>query len=246
MERFELQLAGRSRQDLPSIIEEAAKSLGLVTTQVTTLSTYPGSVHWHFKKGNGRGTLEATYWPERHRAWLSSRSGREAEWIAPAIREFKRLVRKSVRSRVSKRLYSVRRSPIHGRGVFALRRIPKGKRVIEYRGERISPEEATRRYDESMDYPFTYLFEVDESTIIDAEVRGNSARFINHSCSPNCESFNDAGRIFIETLRQISPGEELTYDYQLETEEPVTPRLRAVFGCNCGTRRCRGTLLSVD
>ena len=118
--------------------------------------------------------------------------------------------------------------------------------MIEYRGERISPEEATRRYDESMDYPFTYLFEVDESTIIDAGVRGNSARHINHSCSPNCESLNEGGRIFIETLRQISPGEELTYDYQLETEEPVTPRLRASFACNCGTLLCRGTLLSVD
>ncbi len=144
------------------------------------------------------------------------------------------------------RLYSVRHSPIHGRGVFALRRIPKGTRLIEYRGERISSDEATRRYDETMDYPFTYLFEVDESTIIDAGVRGNSARHINHSCSPNCESLNDGGRIFIETLRQISPGEELTYDYQLETEEPVTPRLREAFACNCGTRRCRGTLLSVD
>lgn len=145
-----------------------------------------------------------------------------------------------------RRLYSVRRSPIHGRGVFALRRIPKDKRVIEYRGERISPEEANRRFDESMDYPFTYLFEVDESTIIDAEVRGNSARYINHSCSPNCESLNDGGRIFIETLRPILPGEELTYDYQLETEEAITPRLKAVYGCNCGTRRCRGTLLNVE
>ncbi len=118
--------------------------------------------------------------------------------------------------------------------------------MIEYRGERISPEEANRRFDESMDYPFTYLFEVDESTIIDAEVRGNSARYINHSCSPNCESLNDGGRIFIETLRPILPGEELTYDYQLETEEAITPRLKAVYGCNCGTRRCRGTLLNVE
>jgi len=92
MERFELQLTGRPRQDLPSIIEEAAKSLGLVTTQVTTLSTYPGSVHWHFKQGTGRGTLEMTYWPERWRAWLSYRSGRDAEWIPPTIREFKRFV----------------------------------------------------------------------------------------------------------------------------------------------------------
>src|SRR3970040_3187122 len=119
MERFELQLEGNARRDLTSASERAPKPRGLLTTQVTTLSKYPGSVHWHFKKGKGRGTLEATYWPERHRAWLSYRSGREAEWIAPAIRAFMRVVRKSVRSPVRKRLYSVRRSPIPDRGAFA-------------------------------------------------------------------------------------------------------------------------------
>jgi SET domain-containing protein len=92
---------------------------------------------------------------------------------------------------------------------------------------------------------FTLLFEVDESTIIDAGVGGNSARYINHSCSPNCEAVNDGGRIFIEALRDIRPGEELTYDYLLETEEPMTPRLQTIFGCNCGTRRCRRTLFNV-
>src|SRR3989304_10109552 len=102
MERFELQLEGYSRRNLPSTIGGAAKALGLLTTQVTTLSKYPGSVHWHFKKGKERGTLEATYWPERHRAWLSYRSGREAGGVAPAIREFKRVVRKSGGSPVSK------------------------------------------------------------------------------------------------------------------------------------------------
>lgn len=117
--------------------------------------------------------------------------------------------------------------------------------MIEYRGERITQEEADRRYDESMQGPFTRLFEVDESTIIDAGVRGNSARYINHSCSPNCESLNEDGRIFIQARRDIRPGEELTYDYQLETEERVTRRLQKLFACNCGSRRCRGTLLKV-
>jgi hypothetical protein len=150
------------------------------------------------------------------------------------------------RRRLPKRLYSVRNSSIHGRGVFALRRIPKGTRVIEYRGERISPEEADRRHEETNQGPFTLLFEVDESTIIDAGVGGNSARYINHSCSPNCEAVNDDGRIFIEALRDIQPGEELSYDYRLETEDPMTPLLQAVFGCNCGAHRCRGTLLNVS
>ncbi len=244
IERVELQLEGNSRQDVRSIIEEAAKTLGLVATQVTTLSTFPGSVHWHFKQGKGRGTLEATYWPDRRRAWLSVRSGREAEWIAPAIRALKRLVATGAKAG-RYRLYSIRNSPIHGRGVFALRRIPKGTRVIEYLGERISQDEATRRYEETTQYPFTFLFEVDETTVIDAGVRGNSARYINHSCSPNCESLNEGGRIYIEALRAILPGEELTYDYRLETEEPMTRRLQATFGCNCGSRRCRGTLLNV-
>lgn len=245
IKRVELQLAGNSRQNVRSTIEHAAKTLGLVTTQVTTLSTFPGSVHWHFKQGKGRGTLEATYWPDRRRAWLSVRSGREAEWIAPAMRALKRLVASGAKAD-RKRLYSIRHSPIHGRGVFALRRIAKGTRVIEYRGERISQDEATRRYEETMDYPFTYLFEVDEDTIIDGQAGGNTARYINHSCSPNCESFNSGGRIFIEAIRNIQPGEELTYDYLLETEEPMTRRLQKMFACNCGTRRCRGTLLNVD
>jgi SET domain-containing protein len=149
------------------------------------------------------------------------------------------------RRRSPKRLYSVRNSPIHGRGVFALRRIRKGTRVIEYRGERISNEEADRRHEETDLGPFTLLFEVDESTIIDAGVGGNSARYINHSCSPNCEAVNEDGRIFIEALRDIRPGEELSYDYRLETEEPMTPELLALFACNCGARRCRRTMLNV-
>jgi hypothetical protein len=144
-----------------------------------------------------------------------------------------------------RRLYSIRRSPIHGRGGFALRRIPKGTRIDEYRGERISDEEATRRYEATMDYPFTYLFEVENGTVIDALAGGNSARFINHSCSPNCESVEDEGRIFIEAIRDIAPGEELTYDYRLETEERKTRRLQQLFACNCGSPRCRGTMLNV-
>jgi hypothetical protein len=145
-----------------------------------------------------------------------------------------------------KRLYSVRHSPIHGRGVFALRRIPRGTRVVEYRGERISQEEATRRHAKRVQDPFTLLFEVDETTVIDAAVGGNSARYINHSCSPNCESVDEDGRIFIEARRDIRPGEELTYDYRLQTEEPITSRLRSLYRCNCGTRRCRGTMLHLD
>ncbi len=137
----------------------------------------------------------------------------------------------------------MRGSPIHGKGVFALRPIATGDVILEYRGERITSDEAATRYENSRGYPFTFLFEVDDDTVIDAEVGGNSARFINHACSPNCEAVDDDGRIFIQARRQIAPGQELTYDYRLEVDEPVTPRLRSLFACNCGGPRCRGTLL---
>src|SRR5260370_26096348 len=108
-------------------------------------------------------------------------------------------------------LFELRSSPIHGQGVFALRRIRKGRRLIEYTGERITPEAADLRYDDdAMDNPHTFLFTVDAQTIIDAAVGGNEARFINHSCDPNCEAVDDGGRIFIETIRNLLPRAELS------------------------------------
>jgi SET domain-containing protein len=87
------------------------------------------------------------------------------------------------------------------------------------------------------------LFTVDKKTVIDAIRRGNSARWINHSCSPNCEALDDEGRIYIEAVRNIHPGEELTYDYNLLLEEPHTPAAKREYSCYCGEGRCRGTLL---
>jgi hypothetical protein len=95
----DLPLDETSRVDLRQVIEEAAQASGLVTTHITTLAKYPGCIHWHFKHGKGSGTLEATYWPDQKRAWLSYRSGREADWIAPAIQRMKRIVEKRVKSR---------------------------------------------------------------------------------------------------------------------------------------------------
>ncbi len=140
------------------------------------------------------------------------------------------------------RRISVRRSPIHGMGVFALRNIRKGERIIEYTGERISHREADRRYpdDES---PHTMLFIVDKKIVIDATHAGNSARWINHSCRPNCESVDEKKRIFIEAMRDIRRGEELTYDYNLVLDERHTPKAKRENPCFCGHKRCRGTLL---
>ena len=141
-------------------------------------------------------------------------------------------------------LFVVRRSRLHGKGAFAARRIRKGRRIIEYIGERISHEEADRRYAPDGKGPYhTFLFTVDKHTVIDAAVGGNKARFINHSCDPNCEAVEEDGRIFIEAIKNIQPGVELTYDYGFETDEPITEEDRRMYPCRCGAPNCRGTIL---
>jgi len=138
----------------------------------------------------------------------------------------------------------VRASPLHGLGVFAARRIPKGTRIIEYLGERVSHAEADRRYeDKDAGDAHTFLFIVDERTVIDAGVGGNEARFINHACDPNCESVIENRRVFIDALRAIEPGEELTYDYQIQREPDDPPDVDAIFACRCGSQYCRGSML---
>ena len=106
-------------------------------------------------------------------------------------------------------LFEVRHSPIHGYGVFALRRIRKGTTVTEYLGDRISHAEADRRYEsKTADDNHTFLFTVDGRTVIDGGVGGNDARYINHGCDPNCESATANRRVFIEAIRTIEPGDE--------------------------------------
>lgn len=114
----------------------------------------------------------------------------------------------------------VRNSKIHGKGVFAAKRIPKGTRVIEYLGDRISHAEADARYeDHDPNDNHTFLFIVDKKTVIDAGVKGNAARFINHSCDGNCESVIEQSRVFIETTRVVEAGQELGYDYEIGREK---------------------------
>jgi len=141
-------------------------------------------------------------------------------------------------------LYEVRRSNVHGLGVFATRRIAKGTRIVEYLGERVSHKEADRRY-ESKDEndSHTFLFIVDSRTVIDAGVDGNDARYVNHSCDPNCESVVEGRRVYIESIRAIEPGTELTYDYQIQREDDDPPNIDEVFACRCGFAQCRGTML---
>jgi SET domain-containing protein len=141
--------------------------------------------------------------------------------------------------------YRLRRSPVHGSGLFATRNIPKGAHVIEYVGERISHAEADRRHaDKDPNDGHTFLFTIDSKTVIDAAVGGNDSRFINHSCDPNCEVVLDDGRPMVEAIKDIEPGEELAYDYNLTRDDDDSPEIAKVFACRCGTAKCRGTMLA--
>ena len=139
----------------------------------------------------------------------------------------------------------VRRSRFHGRGVFTTRRIPAGTRVLEYTGERISYAEAARRYDDGgAPHAHTLLFTVDRRTAIDGAIGPGIARYVNHSCQPNCGTFVERGRIFIETVREVPAGAELTYDYRMHRPRPLPRDWRRRYACRCGAPRCRGTMLA--
>ena len=143
------------------------------------------------------------------------------------------------------RRIQTRRSGIHGKGVFALQDIPAGETIIEYTGEVISWDEAQDRHPHDPDNPqHTFFFHIDGDRVIDALHGGNSSRWINHSCEPNCEADEENGRVYIRALRDIRAGEELNYDYGLIVDERYTPRLKAEYPCWCGSPGCRGTLLA--
>jgi SET domain-containing protein len=144
------------------------------------------------------------------------------------------------------KLYVVERSPVHGRGVFAAADIPKGTRIVEYQGKRISYKKACKLYPDIEGKPtHTFLFEIDEDTVIDANQQGNAARWINHSCNPNCEAVeDDEQRIYIEAKKNIKKGTELGYDYGITLEERHTPAEKKRWPCYCGSKNCRGTLLA--
>jgi SET domain-containing protein len=135
----------------------------------------------------------------------------------------------------------VRESGIHGRGVYAMQFIPKGRRIIEYTGERVAWEAAP---DDDND-PHTFNFGLENGDVINPEIGGNDARWINHSCNPNCEAIEEDDRIFIYALRNIQAGEELLYDYHMEIDEPITEASKKRFACHCGASNCRGTMLAL-
>ena len=141
--------------------------------------------------------------------------------------------------------YEVRKSPVHGNGVFAMRAIGAGERIIEYRGERISWDHATDRAAErGGPINHTFYFSLADGNVIDGGSRGNDARWINHACEPNCEAFEEDGRVYIHAMRDIDQGEELNYNYALIYDERHTPALKRQFACRCGTPGCSGTMLA--
>jgi SET domain-containing protein len=137
----------------------------------------------------------------------------------------------------------VKKSRLHGRGVFATRPIRKGARIVEYTGRRVLWSSIPDDLDETE----TYYFGLDnDKEVIDPSVGGNEARWINHSCDPNCETIEDSrGRVFVKAIRNIRTGEELVYDYRMEVDVPRTKEIEDEAPCSCGSPKCRGTLLAV-
>ena len=129
----------------------------------------------------------------------------------------------------------IRSSSIHAACCYTTTPIRKGARVVEYTGPRISKDLADEKYQDS---PTTYLFGVgDGEQVIDGH---GTAMFVNHSCDPNCETDEIDGRVWICAIRDIAPGEELTYDYNLYDGDEDEAR------CNCGADTCRGTMYAPE
>jgi uncharacterized protein len=144
--------------------------------------------------------------------------------------------------------FRLRRSRIQGTGAFALVDIPKGTRLIEYVGQHITNAEADRRYpdDDHGVRHHTFLFTLNQRIVIDAAYDGNDARFINHSCNPNCDAVIERGHIWIDAIRDIPKGAELCYDYQFEHMPDYTVDDLRLYECRCGSAGCRGTIVKVD
>jgi SET domain-containing protein len=142
--------------------------------------------------------------------------------------------------------FEVRVSPVHGRGVFARRPIDAGSRIIEYTGEIVDWDECCRRT-EAKGGPIghTFFFSLNNGMLIDGGSGGNEARYINHSCEPNCEAEeDDDGRVFICALQPIAAGEELNYNYGLIYEARHTAAVKKAFECRCGAPSCSGVMLA--
>jgi len=144
-----------------------------------------------------------------------------------------------------------RKSDIHGNGVFATEAIAKGERVVRYKGTLRTHDEVDELYADQDEDGHTFLFTLNDEYVIDANEDGNVARWINHSCTPNCEAVQEENtkgkrhkdKVFIEAIRDIAPGEELSYNYGIVLDEPHTAKLKKLWACRCGSPKCTGTML---
>lgn len=139
----------------------------------------------------------------------------------------------------------VRRSSVHGKGVFAMHALAAGERVLEYKGEITSWRNAVRRHRREGVEGHTFLFGLSDGTVIDGSRGGNSARWLNHACAPNCETVEEEGRIFVHALRIIGAGEELFIDYLLAIDDPDDEEARAQHACACTSTDCRRSMLAI-
>lgn len=143
---------------------------------------------------------------------------------------------------VPKPRFTVRPSPIHGRGVFANTTIRAGERIFEYAGELITAAEARRRH-EQRSRGHTFLFLLDDGLLVDGGAGGNSSRWLNHSCDPNLVAETVGRRVLITAARDIDAGEELLLDYQLEIDDDDAEEIARSI-CACGSTSCRRTMRS--
>lgn len=162
---------------------------------------------------------------------------------APAART----ARPHTEAPASGRRTQVRESGVHGKGVYAIRPLKAGDRVLEYKGEIITWKEALRRHPHDPSQPnHTFYFHLDDGHVIDGKHQGNSAKWINHSCEPNLEAEQDGNRVFLMALHDIEPEEELFFDYGLVIDERMTAKLKKEYACWCGAPSCRGTMLALQ
>ncbi|MEN6489173.1 MAG: SET domain-containing protein-lysine N-methyltransferase [Smithella sp.] len=144
------------------------------------------------------------------------------------------------------RRIQVRKSNVHGKGVYAIRPIKAGEMVLEYKGKIITWRKALALHPHDPSQPnHTFYFHLDDGHVIDGKQGGNSARWINHGCEPNLEAEQDGKRVFLRALRNIKAGEELLFDYALMIEGRKTAKVKKEYACFCGAPGCRGTMLDI-
>jgi uncharacterized protein len=196
-------------------------------------SLYPTPTDVQADSAKNRTQARATPAPEDHAVARTAHHGVDLHEISRADAQ-----------RRGRRI-QVRRSGVHGKGVFALQPFAQGEHVITYEGQVISWDEAQRRHPHDPSQPdHTFFFHIDDEHVIDGNVDGNAARWINHSCDPNCIADDSSGEVHVLALRDIAAGEELFYDYGLISDERHTAKLKRRYACCCGAPLCRGTMLA--